>query len=400
MLHLTASVLVSASASVCWVAPALAEPEVFSTAGYEADHAAAAAGGKLHLVYATASWCPPCQRMKQTTWVDSGVVSWLREHAVVTAMDVDEQASRARSLRISAMPTMVLFRGDQEIARTVGYQSPQGLTSWLAGAASGTAPAPAPEALGMQGRLGAARELMRSGRLDDATREYLWLWEHMLEHEPAMYGVRLSFMLSDIGELTAAHAPARGSFVGVRDELGRQIETNEAGARAVVDWVHLNGVLGGEGLTAAWAEAALGGEGSSALLNRVRGEVFEQALAAGRTDLVVRLYPDPVASAEAALKRIEDMRAMGAEVGMNEPFSMAHHLGPAVASSLLRDDGGSSEAALTALLDERTGRDEAWRVAFIAAARQVGRLRPEHSAWIEAHGLRERYPEAAGLIGG
>lgn len=403
MLRLAGSLVVSGAASVaasvCWVAPALGEPEVFSTAGYEADRAAATSGGKLHLVYATASWCGPCQRMKKTTWVDPGVTSWLREHAVVTAVDVDDQSERARELRIRAMPTMVMFRGDAEIARTVGYQSPEGLTSWLSEAAGGAAPA-APEAQGMQGRLSAADGLMRSGRLDEATREYLWLWEHMLEHEPSMYGVRMSFMLTAIGELTSAHAPAREAFTAVRDGIGAQLEAGDAGARALVDWVHLNGVLGGEALTVAWAEMALEDGGSAAVLERVRGNVFEQAVAAGRADMAVRLYPDPVASAGAALDRIDQMQAMGAAVGVDDPWSMAYLLRPVVAAALLRDDAGVAEAALTAMLDDRTGDAEAWRVVFIATAREIGRLRPEHSAWIEAFGLLDRYPDASVLLGG
>ena len=36
-----------------------------------------------------------------------------------------------------------------------------------------------------------AQEAARDGRHEEALREYLWFHEHALEHEPAMYEVRL-----------------------------------------------------------------------------------------------------------------------------------------------------------------------------------------------------------------
>src|SRR4051812_12591822 len=54
----------------------------------------------------------------------------------------------------------------------------------------------AQQPMDMMERMNAARALASAGKLDEATDAYVWLWEHMLEHEPAMLGVRASFMLA------------------------------------------------------------------------------------------------------------------------------------------------------------------------------------------------------------
>ncbi|MEL6741935.1 MAG: thioredoxin family protein, partial [Planctomycetota bacterium] len=113
------------------MAVASAEPEVFSNGGLEADRKQSIDENRVHVVYATATWCPPCKQMKATTWVDEDVVSWLGANAVVTPLDVDESQPDAARLRVRAMPTIMVFKGSTEVARTVGYQSPAAFRGWL-----------------------------------------------------------------------------------------------------------------------------------------------------------------------------------------------------------------------------------------------------------------------------
>lgn len=106
-------------------------PAVFSRAGFDAAQAEASASGRAFLVDATAAWCGPCRLMDKSTWTDARVIAWIEKNAVAVQVDVDAEQSRARALRIEAMPTLILFRGDREIGRTVGYRTPEQLLSWL-----------------------------------------------------------------------------------------------------------------------------------------------------------------------------------------------------------------------------------------------------------------------------
>ena len=54
-------------------------------------------------------------------------------------------------------------------------------------------------------------------------REYLWFHEHVLEHEPSMYGVRLSFALAAWVELGQAYPEALATLKDVRDRKTNQL---------------------------------------------------------------------------------------------------------------------------------------------------------------------------------
>jgi hypothetical protein len=96
-----------------------------------------------------------------------------------------------------------------------------------------------------------AQELTRAGRYDEATVEHVWLWEHMLEHEPAMVGVRMSFFASDLQRLVSLHAPARAAIEQMRDQAVPPA-SGPIDVDAFRDWMCLNGVLGEQARSLAW----------------------------------------------------------------------------------------------------------------------------------------------------
>lgn len=94
------------------------------------------------------------------------------------------------------MPTVVALRDGAEIDRVVGMKSPAELTAWLEALGGGETSLDrarqdaASRPTDIRARMELAAKLADAGRLDDATAEYVWLWEHMLEHDPALHGVR------------------------------------------------------------------------------------------------------------------------------------------------------------------------------------------------------------------
>jgi thiol:disulfide interchange protein len=115
-------------------APGSYGPTAFSKLPFADARAAAAAQDRLFLVDGTASWCPPCRTMEQDTWPDAEVRAWMDAHTVAVQVDVDEQPDLARELGISSMPTLILYRGDTELARLSRGLRPQELLDWLKGA--------------------------------------------------------------------------------------------------------------------------------------------------------------------------------------------------------------------------------------------------------------------------
>lgn len=98
-------------------------PMIFATTTFDQAQAAAAEAKppKLLVVDFSAGWCPPCRAMDRHTWTSPALVNWLREHAVSIKVDIDDDAARARTFGISAVPTVVVLDGKTEVLRWTGF---------------------------------------------------------------------------------------------------------------------------------------------------------------------------------------------------------------------------------------------------------------------------------------
>jgi len=294
-----------------------AEPEVFSKADFATDRTTAVENDRLHVLYFTASWCPPCQQMKKTTWVDESLVSWLGEHAVVSAIDVDEQQELAKEFRIRAMPTIVVMRGGKELARTVGYQGAVEFKDWFERAEAGLVSSPAKafakpaadEAVDVQAKYEEARELVSAGSPDEATQAYLWLWDNMLLHDPSYLGVRVSFMATDMQELAEEHAPSMEAFRAIRDREQALLESGDVSWDRLGDWVVLNKIIGDEDSTIAWIERNAIERDTPQVVRRLENRVKPLLIERGRYDLLARIF-DPVLAARTQLQRNDFAESM------------------------------------------------------------------------------------------
>lgn len=245
-----------------------AEPEVFSKAGYKADQTAAADDGKLHVLYFTASWCPPCQQMKKTTWVDESVVSWLEENAVVTPIDVDTEVGLSQQYGIQAMPTIVVLDEGEETARTVGYQGPVELRDWLVRAEAGEIEntyAADMEAEREQtkkledlyDRMEDASGLVENEQDGLALKSYMSIWEIILADGTIAEICDIEYENETARLLISRHEPARGAFLALRDGEQEKLKSGDVTWDRLTCWAVLNDILSDYDATVAWMKRRL-----------------------------------------------------------------------------------------------------------------------------------------------
>jgi len=90
------------------------------------------------IVNVWAPWCAPCRRMAPIVERLAGEYDG---HIDVWKVNADEQPDEVRRLRVLGIPTMVAFRGGQEVTRKVGARSEADLCLLFETALSGQAPA-------------------------------------------------------------------------------------------------------------------------------------------------------------------------------------------------------------------------------------------------------------------
>lgn len=272
---------------------AFAEPEVFSDAGFKADQEAAASSGKVQVAYFTATWCPPCKKMKAETWVDEEVESWVDSHAIITPVDVDKYGSLAREYRARSIPTTVFIVGDKEVARIVGYRSPSQFLTWLEdtrtefasdltpGSASGgaemEAPAPAKPAM-------SAGEVMRD-------------YNVQVKKDQSGFGMTGSVLLPRMAELASNDSAFKDEIIQRVSKLQETLEANQLNPTTLREYLQLAPIAGYADQAVAWIETQLASPAGESILSKNSLLVQNLLTEAGRYDLAGQLVGDPVREA-------------------------------------------------------------------------------------------------------
>jgi hypothetical protein len=148
----------------------------------------------------------------------------------------------------------------------------------------------------MSRRLNAAEELSKAGRHEEATSEFVWLWENIDRVEPAMDGVRVSFMANEIRELVAKHEAARERFAAIRDRAESLADVDLKTARLRFDWIVLNEILSEPEKTLAWFDGVKDDERYAFVLDRCSFRLLKVLKERERFSDIGRLYRDPVAT--------------------------------------------------------------------------------------------------------
>lgn len=88
----------------------------------------AMAGGKPVLVDFWASWCGPCRMMSP---VVDAVAEEYADRLTVGKVNVDEETDLSEKYMVMSIPTLILFKGGEQVDRIVGARSPRDLKNWL-----------------------------------------------------------------------------------------------------------------------------------------------------------------------------------------------------------------------------------------------------------------------------
>lgn len=82
--------------------------------------------GKPVFVYARSKYCGACKQFEAETFTNSSVIDKLNKDFILISIDVDEQRTETRNLRVRATPTEIfLDPKGTEIKRLLGYRTNQ-----------------------------------------------------------------------------------------------------------------------------------------------------------------------------------------------------------------------------------------------------------------------------------
>ena len=234
---MTVSLLAGWLTVLAFVAPQ--EPaSPFRALTFDEARAAAEKEGKVVFLDFFTTWCPPCKKLDEVTWKDEGVVRWLGEKTVALKLDAEEEEALAERFELEAYPTLVFVRPDgSELGRLVGFHEPAKFLAAAADALAGKRHSDAKKAeLEARGwndpmlRSEYADELARERRYAEALEQYLWCFDHGVEHAPSYVGVRGSFLVGDIAELGKKHPPALEALRERRDAARAALLAGKASA--------------------------------------------------------------------------------------------------------------------------------------------------------------------------
>ncbi|MFI5459497.1 MAG: thioredoxin family protein [Isosphaerales bacterium] len=266
---------------------------------------AASDGGKpFVLVDFYTVWCGPCKKLDETTWKDLGVRDWLSKEAVCLKVDAEKEETLAAKYRVNVYPTVLLLRPDgTEIDRLVGYRDAK---TFLADAREALAgndslararkKLEGPNANDPMLRMNYGDALAQKGRPDAALSEYLWCFDHGLEHGPGFTGVRLSFLLSRIVQLGRTQPAALDELRKRRDAAGKALGAGKAGFDTAMGFTALNSNLGVPEQTLALYDRIKGDKSQPVMVRQyLRDQALDQLLKAKR-------YKEVVAESDAKAK--------------------------------------------------------------------------------------------------
>jgi thiol-disulfide isomerase/thioredoxin len=277
------------SVALCLVSPALAQyPTLFRDMGFQEAQELAHKENKLMLLDAMTSWCGPCKVMDATTWVDPKVEAWVSQHTIAIQLDMDLHEALKKSLAVKAFPTMILFNADgKEFDRIVGLRTAEPMLEWLGGALGGhreidrvraelTALVESGEPRTRE-RMSLAARAAELGANHEVAAQILWLWARDAadENETKLLTQWRSGSGRNLtGEFLERFAQWRKPIVAERDRRATALASAESTQRRS-EWITLNGILGYQDKTVAWAAGLSTRPASREILKAHERQLFD-----------------------------------------------------------------------------------------------------------------------------
>ena len=140
-------------------------------------------------------------------------------------------------------------------------------------------------------RLVTARELADQGQYDAALEELFWFYEHALEHDPSLAGVRRSYALADWAVLAEAHPPAAAALEAARERSAARLAAGQGTRDDLLDVVSIDHALD-QPVRSRDLFLALESTAPALAASCIR-VVLPQVIAAGDAELAERLMPNP-----------------------------------------------------------------------------------------------------------
>ena len=178
----------------------------------------AAAEEKVVFVDFFTTWCAPCKEMDATTFKNPDVAAWLAENTVALKVDAEANETNRTLVQrygVRSFPNYVFVSPNGDLMDRITGKRPPGQfiedgKSALRGEnaiarAQAALAAGNPEDPSLRSRL--ADAYAELGQDQDALREYLWCFDVGMKNTEGYYGVRLSYLLSDIERLGRRYPP-------------------------------------------------------------------------------------------------------------------------------------------------------------------------------------------------
>lgn len=260
----------------------------------------------------------------------SDIGAWVRDQGVAVETDVNTARALLGPYQGARPPSLIALKQGEILGRMEGQAWPREALLWLNGLLNDQAPTveeiiaaerddPA-VAVDVHARSRAVTGLITDGRFHDATIECVWLWKHMAEREPGMFGVRRSFFAGDLKKLVGRFEPARAVFLQTRDAIEPRAIRADPDPQALSDWIVLNEIVQDEAATLRWFDGVKREPGGMEHVRSVSFLLDGLLLERSRWDDLALFGRTPMGELERAVRQREEMARLNAQrLGQDAP---------------------------------------------------------------------------------